>query len=122
MAAIAASLLAALAVVGSTVPALVGAQGAGDREAKYCTGQDTTGECKASIQGFEPANPNVTVQLAEFPASADEQRNQFIQRPQARSANCDVFGADVVWTAEFAQPKWLYDMTPYTAAIASAAQ
>ncbi len=47
------------------------------------------------------------------PASADEQRNQFIQRQQARSADCDVFGADVVWTAEFAQQKWLYDLSPY---------
>jgi trehalose/maltose transport system substrate-binding protein len=82
-------------------------------EVKYCTGQDTTGERKASIQRFEQANPDLTVKLVEFPASADEQRNQFIQRQEARSADCDVFGADVVWTAEFAQQKWLYDMTPY---------
>jgi multiple sugar transport system substrate-binding protein len=82
-------------------------------EVKYCTGQDTTGERKDSIKRFEEANPDITVQLVEFPASADEQRNQFIQRQEARSADCDVFGADVVWTAEFAQQKWLYDMTPY---------
>ena len=80
---------------------------------KYCTGQDTTGERKDSIKRFEAANPNIQVELVEFPASADEQRNQFIQRQQARSADCDVFGADVVWTAEFAQQKWLYDLTPY---------
>jgi multiple sugar transport system substrate-binding protein len=49
----------------------------------------------------------------EFPASADEQRNQFIQRQQAKSGDCDVFGADVIWTAEFATQKWLYDLTPY---------
>jgi multiple sugar transport system substrate-binding protein len=80
---------------------------------KYCTGQDTTGERKDSIERFEAANPNVQIELVEFPASADEQRNQFVQRQEARSADCDVFGADVVWTAEFAQQKWLYDMTPY---------
>ena len=80
---------------------------------KYCTGQDTTGERKDSIKRFEEANPGIKVDLVEFPASADEQRNQFIQRQQARSADCDVFGADVVWTAEFAQQKWLYDLTPY---------
>jgi multiple sugar transport system substrate-binding protein len=79
----------------------------------YCTGQDTTGERKDSIRRFEEANPNITVELVEFPASADEQRNQFIQRQEARSDECDVFGADVVWTAEFAQQKWLYDLTPY---------
>ncbi len=80
---------------------------------KYCTGQDTTGERKDSIERFEAANPNLQVELVEFPTSADEQRNQFIQRQEARSADCDVFGADVVWTAEFAQQKWLYDLTPY---------
>jgi multiple sugar transport system substrate-binding protein len=80
---------------------------------KYCTGQDTTGERKDSIKRFEAANPNIQVELVEFPASADEQRNQFIQRQQARSADCDVFGSDVVWTAEFAQQKWLYDLSPY---------
>jgi len=26
-----------------------------------------------------------------------------------------VFGSDVIWTAEFATPKWLYDLTPYMA-------
>jgi multiple sugar transport system substrate-binding protein len=51
--------------------------------------------------------------LVEFPASADEQRNQFIQRQQAKSGDCDVFSSDVIWTAEFASQKWLYDLTPY---------
>jgi trehalose/maltose transport system substrate-binding protein len=82
-------------------------------EVKYCTGQDTTGERKDSIKRFEQANPNITVSLVEFPASADEQRNQFIQRQEARADDCDLFGADVIWTAEFAQQKWLYDLTPY---------
>ena len=82
-------------------------------EVKYCTGQDTTGERKDSIKRFEEANPNITVELVEFPASADEQRNQFIQRQEAQAPDCDLFGSDVVWTAEFAQQKWLYDLTPY---------
>jgi multiple sugar transport system substrate-binding protein len=79
----------------------------------YCTGQDTTGERKDSVARFEKANPDINVELVEFPASADEQRNQFIQRQEARSPECDLFGSDVVWTAEFAQQKWLYDLTPY---------
>jgi multiple sugar transport system substrate-binding protein len=79
----------------------------------YCTGQDTTGERKDSIQRFEEANPNITVELVEFPAAADQQREQFIQRQDAQSDECDLFGADVIWTAEFAQQKWLYDLTPY---------
>ena len=50
--------------------------------------------------------------LTEFPASADQQRTQFIQRQQAKSDDCDVFSSDVIWTAEFASQKWLYDLTP----------
>ena len=53
------------------------------------------------------------MELTEFPASADQQRAQFIQRQQAKSDDCDVFNSDVIWTAEFASQKWLYDMTPY---------
>ena len=53
------------------------------------------------------------MKLIEFPESADEQRNQFVQRQEAKAADCDVFYSDVIWTAEFAQQKWLYDMTPY---------
>ena len=34
-------------------------------------------------------------------------------RQEAGSAECDVFYSDVIWTAEFAIQKWLYDMTPY---------
>ena len=62
-------------------------------EVKYCTGQDTTGERKDSIKRFEEANPNITVELVEFPASADEQRNQFIQRQEAQAPDCDLFGS-----------------------------
>ena len=55
----------------------------------------------------------------QFPASADQQRAQFIQRQQAHSSSCDVFSSDVIWTAEFSSQKWLYDLTPYVTANAS---
>jgi multiple sugar transport system substrate-binding protein len=79
----------------------------------YCTGKDTAGDQKEGIAAFNKANPGITAKLLEFPEAADEQRNQFIQRQRAKSADCDVFESDVVWTAEFASQKWLYDMTPY---------
>ena len=65
------------------------------------------------MKAFNQANPGLNVKLIEFPESADEQRNQFIQRQRAKSADCDGFEADVVWTAEFASQGWLLDMTPY---------
>jgi multiple sugar transport system substrate-binding protein len=79
----------------------------------YCTGKDTSGDLIAGVKDFNEKNPGLTVKLLEFPTSADQQRNQFTQRQRAKSADCDLFEEDVVWTAEFASQKWLYDMTPY---------
>ena len=79
----------------------------------YCTGKDTSGDLKEGVAEFNKANPGLTAKLLEFPESADEQRNQFIQRERAKSADCDAFESDVVWTAEFASQKWLLDVTPY---------
>jgi multiple sugar transport system substrate-binding protein len=79
----------------------------------FCSGKDTTGSKKAGVAEFNKQNPDLKVTLLEFPESADEQRNQFVTRQEAGSAECDVFYSDVIWTAEFAIQKWLYDMTPY---------
>jgi multiple sugar transport system substrate-binding protein len=79
----------------------------------YCTGKDTSGAQKYAIEEFNKANPDMNAKLLEFSTSADEQRTQFVQRQEAKSGECDVFYADVIWTAEFASQKWIYDMTPY---------
>ena len=80
----------------------------------FCTGKDTSGSKTAGVKAFNTANPGDHGQaFAEFPEPADEPRNQFVQRQEAKSSDCDVFYSDVIWTAEFAQQKWLYDMTPY---------
>jgi multiple sugar transport system substrate-binding protein len=83
-------------------------------EVTYCQGKDTSGNAHYMIEQFNKKyGPDLKAKLVEFPASADEQRNQFIQRQQAKSGDCDVFSSDVIWTAEFASQKWLYDLTPY---------
>ena len=82
-------------------------------EATYCSGKDTSGDLKEAIEEFNKANPGSTIKLVEFPEDAQQQHDQFTQRQRAKSADCDGFEEDVVWTAEFAQQKWLYDMTPY---------
>jgi multiple sugar transport system substrate-binding protein len=79
----------------------------------YCTGKDTPGNTHAWIAAYNKKNTGIKVKIFEFPASADTQRQQFIQRQQAKSGECDIFSSDVIWTAEFASQKWLYDMTPY---------
>jgi multiple sugar transport system substrate-binding protein len=79
----------------------------------FCLGKDTSGDKTAAIKAFNEANPNINAKLLEFSTSADEQRTQFVQRQEAQSGECDLFYADVIWTAEFASQKWIYDMTPY---------
>jgi multiple sugar transport system substrate-binding protein len=81
----------------------------------YCTGKDTTGETKEWSKRFNAKYKaqGLKVKVLEFPASADAQRQQFVQRQEAKAGDCDVFRSDVIWTAEFASQGWLYDMTPY---------
>jgi multiple sugar transport system substrate-binding protein len=79
----------------------------------YCLGKDTAGDKTAAIKRFNEQNPDINAEMLEFSTSADEQRTQFVQRQEAKSGECDVFYADVIWTAEFASQKWIYDMTPY---------
>jgi multiple sugar transport system substrate-binding protein len=78
-----------------------------------CMGKDTSGDKTAAVKAFNDAQPGIVAELLEFSTSADEQRTQFVQRQEARSGECDVFYSDVIWTAEFASQKWIYDMTPY---------
>ena len=82
-------------------------------EVTYCTGKDTSGAQIESVKLFNEENKanGLTAKLLEFPEAADAQREQFIQRQRAKSGECDIFYADVVWTAEFAAQKWLLDMT-----------
>jgi multiple sugar transport system substrate-binding protein len=79
----------------------------------YCTGKDTSGDLITGIKEFNKQNPGLNAKLVEFPTDAQQQHDQFAQRQRAKSGDCDAFESDVVWTAEFASQKWLYDMTPY---------
>jgi multiple sugar transport system substrate-binding protein len=94
-----------------TLDASKGAKG----NVTYCTGKDTSGAQKKSVEDFNAkfGGQGLTAKLLEFPESADEQRNQFIQRQEAKSGECDIFYSDVIWTAEFASQKWLMDTSEY---------
>lgn len=91
------------------VKAMEGAKG----DVTICMGKDTGGDVTAAVKAFNAEGNGVTAKLLEFSTSADEQRQQFVQRQEAKSGECDVFSSDVIWTAEFASQKWLYDLTPY---------
>jgi multiple sugar transport system substrate-binding protein len=84
----------------------------------FCLGKDTSGNQTAAVKAFNTkfSSAGLSAKLLEFPTSADEQRNQFVQRQEAKSGECDIFFSDVIWTAEFAAQKWLLDMSDYVTA------
>lgn len=77
----------------------------------WCIGKDTTGAFSTVVSNFNKQNPGAKAKLLELPESADEQRTQQIQRLRAKSAECDVLGMDVIWTAEYAAQGWLTDVS-----------
>jgi multiple sugar transport system substrate-binding protein len=78
----------------------------------WCIGKDTTGAFSQVVKLYNQSHPGVHVSLLELPTSADQQRQQLVQREQAKSSECDVLGMDVIWTPEFAGQGWLHDVTP----------
>lgn len=83
----------------------------------WCAQKDSSGAFGAIVEAFNAKYQadGYTLKLLEFPESTDDWRNQFVQREDAKSDECDLFGSDVVWTAEFANKGYLYDLTPYVA-------
>lgn len=60
---------------------------------------------------FEGHGPKA--KLVEFSESGRPAARPVCERSAGNSAYCDIFHSDAIWTAEFAQQKWLYDMTAY---------
>ena len=79
----------------------------------WCIGKDTTGAFKTVVDDFNKANPDANAKLIELPTDAGEQRRLQVQRLQAESAECDVLGTDVIWTAEYAGQNWLLDVSDF---------
>jgi multiple sugar transport system substrate-binding protein len=79
----------------------------------WCIGKDTSGAFGTVVDNFNKANPNANVKLLELPEDAGEQRRLQIQRLRAKSAECDVLGMDVIWTAEYAAQGWLKDVSDF---------
>jgi multiple sugar transport system substrate-binding protein len=81
-----------------------------------CLPKDVSGAFHKTIDAYNASQSAVKATLLELSESADTQRTQLVQRLEAKSAECDVMGIDVIWTAEFANQKWLKDLTQVMAA------
>lgn len=81
----------------------------------FCPQKDGAGAFVMLADAYNEANADTgfRVDVLELPESVDEQRNQILQRAQAKSPECDVYGADVTWTAEFVSQGWIEDVSAY---------
>jgi multiple sugar transport system substrate-binding protein len=76
-----------------------------------CGGKDASGIYKGTAEAFTRANGKVTAKYTEIGATTDEARTQAVQRFEGKSAECDIFLTDVIWTSEFASQGWLVDQS-----------
>jgi multiple sugar transport system substrate-binding protein len=83
----------------------------------FCAGKDTTGGYTHAVERFNEryADQGLKAELLEFPEGSDNQREQAVTRLEARSPECDVYQADVIWIAELAQQHWALDLSDYVA-------
>ncbi|MDQ1633553.1 MAG: trehalose/maltose transport system substrate-binding protein [Frankiaceae bacterium] len=58
-------------------------------------------ECNKSAAG------KYKIKFQELPARATDQREQLVRRLAANDSSIDIVGMDVIWTAEFANAKWI---------------
>jgi multiple sugar transport system substrate-binding protein len=103
----------------SVAPTIEEAQDA-TGDVTFCAGKDTTGGYTRAVERFNEryADQGLRAKLLEFPEGSDNQREQAVTRLEARSPECDVFQADIIWIAEFASQKWAMDLTEYVKARA----
>lgn len=47
------------------------------------------------------------IEQVPLPADADQQREQLVRRLAAKDSDIDIIGMDVIWTAEFANARWI---------------
>ncbi|ASK62568.1 ABC transporter substrate-binding protein [Virgibacillus phasianinus] len=76
----------------------------------YARGVDTTGANKKLVAAFEKSHPNINVEYREMPADTGQQHDQYVTAFSAQSSEIDVFDADVIWPAEFAQADYALEL------------
>ena len=79
-------------------------------EIVYASGVDVTGATDKLIAAFEDKNPNITVKRQEMPADTGASHDQYVTTFSSKSAEIDVFDADVIWPAEFAQAQYALEL------------
>ncbi|SDN59325.1 ABC transporter substrate-binding protein [Alkalicoccus daliensis] len=88
-------------------------EAAGDGEEvtlTYARGQDATGATDVLVEAFMEENPNITVEFREMPSDTGQSHDQYVTEFSAGDTTIDVFDADVIWPAEFAQAGYVLEL------------
>lgn len=100
--------VAALALLTVACGSGGGGSGGGTPTLKFYVFKEPGGAFAMAAQACtEQAGGRYRVELADLPPSADQQREQLVRRLAAGDKDIDIMGMDVIWTAEFAEAKWL---------------
>ncbi|MCE7793509.1 ABC transporter substrate-binding protein [Salipaludibacillus sp. CUR1] len=76
----------------------------------YARGHDATGATDKLVEAFMEENPHITVEFREMPADTGQSHDQYVTEFSAGDATIDVFDADVIWPAEFAQGGYVLEL------------
>lgn len=72
----------------------------------YCN-PSKNGGVEAAVAAFEAANPNIHVEIVEFPSDTNQKKTTLSSIFQAQDDSADVFMMDCTWPDEFISAGWL---------------
>lgn len=82
----------------------------------YARGKDVTGANLKLVAKFNELNKGkIEVSFVEMPADSGKQHDQYVTVFNAKGTDYDVFDADVIWPAEFAQAGYALPLDNYIA-------
>jgi multiple sugar transport system substrate-binding protein len=95
----------ALAVVTATG---CGGESSGGNTVNWYVFNEPSGAFQEGIKNCNAeANGRYKIKLVPLPTDANQQRELLVRRLAAEDESIDIAGMDVIWTAEFAEAKWI---------------
>ncbi|WNV74389.1 extracellular solute-binding protein [Geodermatophilus sp. DSM 44513] len=98
---------AAAAVVASTLAACGGDSGGGGNTLTWYTNPDSGGQAEIAARCTEAADGAYTIETAQLPREASQQREQLVRRLAANDSSIDLMSLDPPFIPEFAQAGFL---------------
>lgn len=76
----------------------------------FARGVDTSVATEKFIEAFEESHPHIEVEFREMPSDTGEYHDQLVTAFSSQSSEIDVFLADTIWPAEFAQANYALEL------------